>query len=117
MAFGFYTTESNSDGAESMNESRAGVRERRVGWAREVEVKVTERDIDILHALGTCGVLRTRDLVRLFFGSRATANDRLRKLYCAGLVDVHVRGLGDDNYYTLTERGRDLVLDHRDVTP
>ena len=96
---------------------RANIRERRDGWARNITVKLTKRDIEILHALGTCGVLRTRDLVRLFFGSRATANDRLRKLYCAGLVDVHVRGLESDNYYTLTERGRDAVLDHRDGTP
>lgn len=100
-----------------MTESRTGIRERRDGWAREVKIAVTDRDIEILHAVGTCGVLRTRDLVRLFFGARATANDRLRKLYCAGLVDVHVRNLGADNYYTLTERGRDCVLDHRDVTP
>lgn len=100
-----------------MTLSRTGIRARRDGWAREIKLSVTDRDIELLLALGTCGVLRTRDLVRLFFGSRATANDRLRKLYCAGLIDCHVRDLAGDNYYTLTERGRDLVVDHRDVTP
>lgn len=100
-----------------MTGSRAGVRSRREGWARDVKVVVTERDVDLLLTLWVAGVLRTRDFLRLFFGSRATANDRLRKLACAGYLDCHTRDLTADNYYTLSARGRDLVLDHRDLLP
>lgn len=92
-----------------------GARERRDGWAREIELDVRPRDIDMGHITGVARTLRTRDYVRLFFGARATANDRLRKLYCAGFLDCHAPDLAGDNFYSLTERGRDLVLDHRDV--
>lgn len=92
-----------------------GARERRDGWAREIELDVRPRDIDMGHITGVARTLRTRDYVRLFFGARATANDRLRKLYCAGFLDCHAPDLAGDNCYTLTERGRDLVVDHREV--
>lgn len=94
-----------------MTEPRRGIRARRDGWAEKVKAAVTPRDIEILYLTGTCGVVRTRDIARFFFGSRGTANDRLRKLYCAGLLDCHVPDLAGDNLYTLTALGRDRVLD------
>src|SRR5438874_1847308 len=77
LAFGFLKR------TISMTKSRAGIRSRRDGWARAVKVMLTERDIQILFALWVCGVLRTCDLLRLFFGARPTANDRMQKLKCA----------------------------------
>ncbi len=94
-----------------------GVRARRDGWASEVKVALTERDVSILYLVGTVGVARTRDVSRYFFGARATANDRLRKLYCAGYVDCFAPDLAGDNFYTLTHRGRDAVLDRHDLDP
>jgi hypothetical protein len=98
-----------------MDEARASIRARREGWARAVKTTLTERDIDILYTIGVCGVVRTRDITRFFFGARATANDRLRKLFCAGLVECFAPDLAGDNYYTLTALGRDRVLDHHDL--
>lgn len=100
-----------------MTNPRAGIRTRREGWARQVRVALTDRDIEIFLLLWTCGVLRTCDIVRLFFGSRPTATDRMRKLHCDGSVECHTRDLTDDNYYTLTPRGRDLVLEYYDLAP
>lgn len=100
-----------------MNESRAGSRVRREGWACEGRAVLTPRDTEILYTVGVCGVLRTSDITRFFFGARATANDRLRKLYCAGFLDAHAVDLTRDNYYTLTPRGRDVVLDAHAIDP
>lgn len=93
------------------------VRERRAGWAKDIRTTLTDRDFDILYALGTCAVLRTRDISRLFFGARATTNDRLRKLHCAGFVEAHVRDLASDNHYTLTAKGRDQVVERYGLAP
>lgn len=90
-------------------EAKAGVRARREGWAKGVKVELTERDLDILALLGVCGVMRTRDVVRMFFGTRATANDRLRKLYCAGVIECFAPSLTSDNYYALTSRGQAVL--------
>lgn len=100
-----------------MNESRAGSRVRREGWAREGRTALTPRDLEILYTVGVCGVLRTMDITRFFFGARATANDRLRKLYCAGFLDAHAVDLTRDNLYTITARGREAVLDAHAIDP
>jgi len=75
------------------------------------------RDLAILYTVGLCKVLPSRELQRLFFRSQATCADRLRKLFCAGLLDCHVRSLHEQNFYALTERGRAYVCDHADVEP
>ena len=92
-------------------------RERRDGWAAGRFRLNPERDPMILYAIGRSKLLTTRDVATLAFGSRETARDRLRKLHCAGLVRAHVRDLAKDNVYSLTARGRDLVVDHLDVDP
>ncbi len=101
----------------TMEGARTRIRARRDGWAQEEKLTLTKRDIDILYTIGTCGVVRTRDVARFFFGSRATCNDRLRKLYCAGYLECFVPDLASDNYYALTALGRDRVLEAHDLDP
>lgn len=88
-------------------------REERGGWAaaQALRVNVT-RDPTICYAIGRSKLLTTSDIAWLAFGSRETARDRLRKLHCAGYVRAHVRELHADNVYSLTARGRDLVVEH-----
>lgn len=93
-----------------MDAAKPRQRGRRSGWAAQVKVALNDRDRDILYLIGRCGVVRTRDLARFFFGSRATASDRLRKLYCAGLVEAFVPSLAGDNHYALTALGREQAL-------
>lgn len=100
-----------------MAETRTRIRARRDGWATNEKLTLTDRDARILYVIGTCGIVRTADITRFFFGTRATANDRLRKLYCAALVDVHVPDLSADNHYTLTALGRDRATEAFDLEP
>jgi len=73
---------------------------------RSSDVRVTERDTDIIEALATTRFLTTSQLARLFFGSsRWSANKRLRKLLALGLVRVWVRSLSEDNIYSLAVPG------------
>ncbi len=92
-----------------------GSRSERTGWAKGVKVAFTPRDLEILYLVGVCGVVRTRDVARFFFGSRATATDRLRKLYCAGALECFVPALAADNLYALTASGKERVLAAHDV--
>lgn len=100
-----------------MDREQKGIRSRRKGWAAGERLTLTDRDLAILYLVGVCGVLRTRDITRFFFGARATANDRLRKLFCAGLLDCFVPSLSSDNYYALTALGRDRVCEEHDLDP
>lgn len=101
----------------TMEATRTRIRARRDGWVTERKFVLTKRDIDILYTLGVCGILRTRDIARFFFGARTTANDRLRKLFCAGLVECFVPDLSSDNYYALTAIGRDRVVEAHGLDP
>lgn len=98
-----------------MDRKRGLRREERAGWAAAQGFSLTERDVSILYALGRCRVLRTREIARLFFGSRATTSDRLRKLFVAGLVTCHVRELATDNLYVLSPKGRAVVVEQLGV--
>src|SRR5215510_5769563 len=70
------------------------------------DVRVTERDTDIIEALAKTRFLTTSQLARLFFGSsRWSANKRLRKLLALSLVRVWVRSLSEDNIYSLAVPG------------
>lgn len=69
-------------------------------------VRLTDRDLWLLEALGKMRFLETRQLARLAFGgSRWAANKRLRKLLDSGLVRAWVRELARDNIYSLTRAG------------
>ncbi len=92
-------------------------RKTRVSRQRTTEgaigIRVTDRDLWILEALGKMRFLRTKQLARLFFdGSRSAANKRLRRLFDHSLVKVWITGLADDNLYSLTTRGRSQLEDH-----
>jgi hypothetical protein len=72
-------------------------------------VRLKERDVDILLALAKMRLLRTSDLARLYFGAVGTAQKRLRKLYDAGLVRAVVLDLAAENRYALTRLGHALL--------
>jgi len=68
-------------------------------------MRQTERDLEILEAVGKLRFTTTSQLARLYFHSRSGANKRLRKLLDAGLVKVWVRQLAEENVYSLTRDG------------
>lgn len=72
-------------------------------------IRLRERDIDILLALGKMRLLRTSDLSRLFFDAVGTCQKRLRKLFDAGLVRAVVTELAAENRFALTRLGHDLL--------
>lgn len=92
-------------------------RERRDGWAKDIDVRLQSRDLRLLYALGRMRIAATGDLTELFFPSRTTANDRLRKLACAGYITAHVQALERDNVYRLTARGRDAAASQANIDP
>lgn len=86
---------------------------RRVSTPRRAAVRVTERDTWLLEALATMRFLTTSQIARLFFGgSRWAANKRLRRVFDAGLVQVWVRSLSEDNIYAVSRRGLRCIEDH-----
>ncbi|MFO0645847.1 MAG: replication-relaxation family protein [Polyangiales bacterium] len=76
---------------------------------------LTDRDYEILYAVGRMKVATTAQLRALFFnGGMTTAVRRLAKLYAMRLLAVHTFSVNDTNYYTLTRRGREVVLARED---
>lgn len=73
--------------------------------------RVTERDLEILRAVGRMKVATTEQLRRLFFADPSTASRRLAKLAALRLLTVTVADLNRPNLYVLTETGRELVVD------
>jgi hypothetical protein len=68
--------------------------------------RATERDAWLLEAIGKMRFVTTGQLAALGFGgSRWSANKRLRKLLDQGLVRAWVRGLSEENVYSLTRLG------------
>lgn len=77
----------------------------------ERKLRLRERDLDILLALGKMRLLRTSDLARLFFDAVGTCQKRLRKLFDAGLVRAVVTELAAENRYALTRLGHELLVE------
>lgn len=75
------------------------------------DYRVTERDLDILHAIGRCQVAATRHLLQLFFRDRRTCARRLSRLHALGLLSVHVPRLDGENLYTLTALGEETLVE------
>lgn len=73
--------------------------------------RVTERDLDILRAVGRMKVATTEQLRRLFFADPSTASRRLSKLAAMRLLTATVADLNRPNLYVLTEAGRDLLVE------
>ncbi len=73
--------------------------------------RVTERDLDILRAVGRMKVATTEQLRKLFFADPSTASRRLSKLSAMRLLTATVADLNRPNLYVLTEAGRDLLVE------
>lgn len=73
---------------------------------------VTERDLELLYALGRMRVATTSQLRVLFFGvGRTGVSRRLAKLVALGLIRVHVPSLNAENLYSLGDKGAALLVD------
>ena len=87
------------------------IRHSRSARRREaVSIRLQDRDRWLLEGLAKMRFLTTGQLARLYFkGSRWAANKRLRKLLDAGLVRVWVRGLAQENIYSLDRAGTKVL--------
>jgi hypothetical protein len=77
-------------------------------------VRLRERDVDILLALAKMRLLRTSDLTALYFQASGTAQKRLRKLFDTGLVRAVVTDLAAENRYALTAVGHAFLVEAAD---
>jgi hypothetical protein len=83
-----------------------------------VAVRITERDLWLLEGLAKMRFLTTGQLARLYFnGSHWSANKRLRKLLDAGLLNVWVRSLSEENIYSITKNGLGTLEDQNGERP
>lgn len=73
--------------------------------------RVTERDLEILRAVGRMKVATTEQLRKLFFADPSTASRRLSKLVALRLLTVSVADLNRPNLYVLTDAGRELLVE------
>ena len=77
-------------------------------------MRLTERDVGVVLAVHACRALRRDQIERLFFPSRNTANDRLKRLYQHRFLErrwlpvEYGRGMSQA-IYLLDERGADVV--------
>lgn len=81
-------------------------------------VRLRDRDLEILLALAKMRQLRTSDIAALYFQAPGTAQKRLRKLFDSGLVRAIVTDLAAENRYALTGLGHALLeeaLDGKEV--
>ena len=73
-------------------------------------IRIRERDVWILEALGKMRFLTTTHLAHLYFrGFKTMATRRLRKLFDTGLIRVWVRDLTKENIYSLAHSGVRLL--------
>lgn len=63
--------------------------------------KITDRDLELLFAVGRMGFATSHQLNRLFFGDQSTALRRLSKLVAMKLLNVAVVSQDQPNAYTL----------------
>ncbi len=70
------------------------------------------RDPQIFFALTKMRFLRTRDISKLYFNNKLTANKRLRRLFDAGYIQAWVQELYADNIYSLHHKGRAFLVQH-----
>jgi len=81
-------------------------------------MRLTERDLDVIEAVHYYRVLKQNQLEALFFGSRATAQFRLEKLYDHGFLDrkflpVALGAGRSPTLYVLDRRGAELLRAER----
>lgn len=78
-------------------------------------MRLGDRDIAILNAVGRMKLLRTSDITALYFGSKQTAIKRLRRLLDSGYLDCFVSALHEDNIYGLSSKGKAILLELQGV--
>src|SRR5687768_11770657 len=81
-------------------------------------MRLQERDIDLIEAVHYHRVLKQEHLQALFFGSKATAQARLEKLYDHGFLErkflpVAVGSGRSPTLYILDRRGAELLRAER----
>ena len=85
-------------------------------------MRLTARDRQVLLAVGAYRVLRRDQIQQLFFPSRNTANERLKRLYQHGFLERHWlpvawgQGTGQA-LYTLTTAGQRLIGRQGGIVP
>ncbi len=72
--------------------------------------RLTDRDLAILECVGRCRAVQTPIIAALHFGDPSTCSRRLARLVGAGMLKVHVEHLNAANWYTLTERGAEVLI-------
>lgn len=72
--------------------------------------RLTERDLAILELVGRCRAVQTPIIAALHFGDPSTCSRRLARLVGAGMLKCHVEHLNAANWYTLTERGAEVLI-------
>lgn len=72
--------------------------------------RLTDRDLAILEFVGRCRTVQTSIIAALYFGDPSTCSRRLAKLVGAGVLKCHVEHLNAANWYTLTERGAEILV-------
>ncbi|MDQ2643500.1 MAG: replication-relaxation family protein [Myxococcota bacterium] len=72
--------------------------------------QVTDRDRQVLAAVGRMGQATSEQLRRLFFGDPSTASRRLAKLVALRMLDVHVLHENEPNVFTLGTSGVTLLV-------
>lgn len=86
------------------------VRRSRKDRPRSRLARVTERDLELLRALGRMRLATTSQIRRLFFTGRTATTRRLEKLHALGLLRVHLLELNAENLYGLSPKGRTLLV-------
>ncbi len=72
--------------------------------------RITERDHELLHAIGRMKHATTNQIAALFFGHVTAATRRIAKLFALGLLAVHCQDLNAPNLITLTAKGEKLLV-------
>lgn len=75
-------------------------------------VVLTARDLDLLVLIALNGYVASEQLAREFFPSRDRCQRRLRQLFDAGLVQVHLGNSTQANLLTLTREGLATLREH-----
>lgn len=97
-----------------MGETRQSRSQRR---AEPTHVRLQERDLWILEGLTKMLFLRSSQISKLYFNdSRWAAQKRLRKLLDRKLIRVWVKGLSEENVYSLDRAGAKYLAEVNELT-
>lgn len=72
--------------------------------------RLTDRDLAVLELVGRCRAVQTPIIAALHFSEPSTCSRRLARLVGAGMLKCHVEHLNAANWYTLSERGAEVLI-------